>query len=239
MRNRGLVFGVMVALVVALGAAAVAQQNYTDPGLVPTGPFPTQNDFQRLGTLTFYPNRATFETAWPGLPMEDFTGTSVGNGGITACDPPLNSATNDACFTTGSVIDGFSLGVTVDTGGGMYVTINNVFVPCVNVGPNSFSDEADWNFSPAAAAVGMDLYTPLGGGETFGVEVFGPGGSLGSTNIVAGGTSAVFVGVDTTDAGGITRIEFREAVDGTGELFCDLEFGGAPVPVTLQSADVE
>ncbi|MCZ6727626.1 MAG: hypothetical protein O7A98_09790, partial [Acidobacteria bacterium] len=66
-----------------------------------------------------------------------------------------------------------------------------------------------------------------------------PGGSLGSAPVTGGGTSASFFGVDTVDPGGITGIEVREGVDGTGDLFCDLEFGDPPVPVALQSIDIE
>lgn len=232
---------IALAVLATLGAgAATAQQNFTDPGNVPTGPFKVDNIGGTEGATTFYVDRATFQASNPGLLAEDFTGTSVPGGGITACDSPLNSATNDACFSAGSVIPGFSLDIILDGGGGQYVTINNTLgLACVAVGPNSFVDETDWNFSPAVAAAGMDLYTPLGGGETFTIEAFGPGGSLGSMNYVAGGTAAVFFGIDTTDPGGITRIEVREAVDSTGDLYCDLEFGGVPVPVTLQSVDVE
>jgi len=234
---------ILLALAILASAGigmAAAQQHFTDPGLIPTGPFPVDNVGKTDGPTTWYVDRATFQAANPGLPLEDFTATSVPPGGITACNPPLDSTTNDACFSAGSVIPGFSLGVTVDGGGGQYVTINNALgLPCVAVGPNSFVDETDWNFNPAVAGAGLDIFTPLGGGETFTMEAFGPGGSLGTMNYVAGGTAAVFVGVDTVDPGGITRIEIREAVDSTGDLFCDLEFGGAPVPVMLQSIDVE
>jgi hypothetical protein len=230
-----------LALLVTVGAGiAAAQQNFTDPGNVPTGPFPVINDIKPFGSLTFYPDRASFQAANPGLPIEDFSGTSVPPGGITACDAPLNSATNDACFSAGSVIPGFTLNVIPDGGGGQYVVLNNALgMPCVGVGPNSFVDETDWDLGPAVAAVAFDLYTPLGGGEPFTVEVFGPGGSLGSAPIVGGGTAPSFFGVDSVDPGGITRVEIREGIDSTGDLYCDLEFGGAPVPVELQSIDVE
>ncbi len=228
-------------LAVATAGLAVAQDKFTDPGLVPTtNTTRVINDFKNLGPLTFYADRPSFQAANPGLPLEDFSGTSVPPGGITACTPPLNSATNDACFTAGSVVPGFTLGVFLDGGGGDYVVINQALgMPCVGVGPNSFVDDTDWDFSPAVAAVAFDLYTPLGGGEPYTVEIFGPGGSLGSTPITGGGLGGSFFGVDATDPGGISRIELREGIDSTGDISCDLEFGGVPVPVTLQSIDVE
>lgn len=228
-----------LALAATAGAGlAAAQQSFTDPGNVPTGPFPVVNDSRPFGTLTFYPDRASFQAVNPGLP--DFLGRSVPPGGITACSPPLDSATSDDCFRAGSVIPGFSLNIAFGGGGGQYAVLDHALgLPCVGVGPNSFADEADWDLSPAVAAVAFDLYTPLGGGEPFTVEIFGPGGSLGRAPITGGGTSASFFGVDTVDPGGIVRVEIREGIDGTGDLYCDLEFGGAPVPVTLQGIDVQ
>lgn len=234
MRKTWIVVG--MTLVVASTAAA---QQHTDPGLQPVPPVPVVNEFKNLGSLTFYTDRGTFQAAWPGLETEDFTGTSVPNGGSATCSPPLNSATNDLCFSTGSVVDGFSLEIFVDDGANEYVVLNNAFVPCVAVGPNFFVDETDWTFAPAVAAAGFDVYAPFNPGSSYSIEIFGSGGSLGSTNLVASGAVAVFFGVDTSDPGGITRIEVREAVDGQGELFCDLEFGATPVPVTLQSVELE
>jgi len=175
---------------------------------------------------TFYTDRATFEAANPGLILEDFTGTLVPDGNVISCAPPLNSATNDACFPTAGVAPGFDLGFTDDGGTGSYVTINNLFgVACVEVGPNSFVDELDLDFTPAVLAAGFDLYTPLGGADGFTIEAFGPGGSLGSTAFTSNSATASFFGVDTTNPLGITRIEVREDVDNTGELICDLQFG--------------
>ena len=194
---------VAVMLMVGIGGAQ-AQQSFSEvdpskvfPNASGVAP-PQQYGFtEKLGPLTFYSDRPTFQAAHPGLPLEDFTGTATSNGDIVACSPPLDSSTNDACFTTGSVIAGFALDVTIDGGGGQYVVLNNALgMPCVGVGPNSFADEADWDFSPA-------------------------------------------VDSDVERKGGITRIEVREAVDGTGDIFCDLEFGDPPVPVQLQSVDVE
>ena len=188
--------------------------------------------------VTFYTDRPTFQAAHPGLPLEDFTGGNTIPGEILSCTPPLNSATNDACFPTNGVISGFDLDVNIDTGGGLYVVLNNaVGMPCVGVGPNSFADDGEFNFSPARRAAGFDLYTPLGGGEPYTVNVFGPGGLLGSTATTGGGVVGTFVGADTADPGGIIRIELVEGVDGTGDIFCDLEFGEDPIPVELVSFD--
>ena len=232
----------LALLIAATAGLATAQDKYTDPGLVPTTQTaPIVGDYKPIGTLTFYADRGSFQAANPGLPLEDFTGTIVPPNNVCSDVPPLNSATNDACFPAGGVIPGFDLDVTIDTGGGAYVvlTVGFLGVSCISVGPNSFSDELDLDFSPAVMAAAFDLYTPLGGGEPYVIEVFGPGGSLGSTPATGGGLGGSFFGVDTVDPGGISRIEVREGIDGTGELICDFEFGGVPVPVSLQSIDVE
>ena len=75
-------------------------------------------------------------------------------------------------------------------------------------------------------------------GEPFTIEVFGTGGSLGSTPVVGGGLGATFFGVDTGDPGGIIRIEVREGIDSTGEIICDLEFG-IVIPVEITGFSVE
>ena len=72
----------------------------------------------------------------------------------------------------------------------------------------------------------------------FDIEIVGTGGSLGTTTAVACLTAPCFWGVDSDDVGGITSIIFTSAA-GEGELFCNVEFGGEPVPVELQSIDVE
>ena len=229
----------LAIIAVATAAGLDAAQNFSDPGIAAKGPFQVINNNPPLGTLTFYPTRALFQSANPGLPTETFAGTSVPPGTRNFCTPPLNSTTNDACFAAGSVIPGFSLSITVDGGANEYVVLNAALgLPCVAVGPNGFVDEPNFDLSPAVKAVAFDLFTPLGGGEPFTVEAFGPGGSLGSAPITGGGTSASFFGVDTSDPGGITRIEIREGIDKTGDLYCNLEFGGA-VPVELQSLEIE
>lgn len=89
-------------------------------------------------------------------------------------------------------------------------------------------------------AVGFDLLDPITPGGSFTVEVFGPGGSLGSTVVVGGNVpSGLFFGVDTSDPGGITSMNVTDVVGGEAELYCDLAFGGMPIPVELTGFSVE
>lgn len=236
---------VVTALVFGTAGAVTAQATkYTD-GPDPVIPQPVDNSLPPQGTLTFYPDRGAFQAAHPGLPVEDFTGTLVPPKGIVSCPGPLNNSTNDACFPSGGVIPGFELDPQGDggksgNGSADYVVLNDALTPCVAVGPNFFADETDWTLSPAVAAVAFDFYWEAGADPNFTIDIVGPGGTLGSVPFSApGGGTPAFFGVDTIDPGGITAILIRENSDGNGELFCDFEFGGAPVPVDLQSIDVD
>lgn len=242
MRTMRLIAAFAVLAIAGLGLAVAQPQNFTDPGLEPTLPLPVVNDLRPVGSLGFYPDRTSFQAAHPGLPLEDFSGTLVSDGGVVWCLGPLDSSTNDDCFATGGVVAGFDLTIVDDEAGDgdtEYVVLNHFLSPCVAIGPNAFIHEPDWNFSPPAGAVAFDFYSELGG-NTYVFEMFGPGGSLGSTPFSGvGGGVAAFFGVDTVDPGGITRIEVREDFNGSGDLFCNLEFGDSPVPVMLQSVGVE
>jgi hypothetical protein len=186
------------------------------------------------GSLTFYTDRAVFNTAHPGVPVEDFAATLVPPNSVGTCvGPTLNSATNNACFAPGGIRPGISV---VNTTGGDLVVLTPPFfgVPCVSVGPNAFGDAAELQFDPPVEAVGLDFES--NSGVPFTVTVFGPGGSLGSTTH-SGGIPGAFFGVDTSDGGGISRVTFNAAGQ-NGELFCNVAFG-QPVPVELQSFTIQ
>lgn len=237
----------ILMLIVLVAGPAVADQEFDRYSDVPPGTEPApwvggpMTPGENLPLLTFWTDRALFDAAFPGLPTEDWSGTSVGAGLIASCTPPLNSTTNDACFTPGSVLPGIELNVNVTTGGGDYVVIGAGALSNTNVlvGPNSFVDDLVLNFNPAVRAVGLDVVNPLAPGFTYDVEIFGTGGSLGTTT-VTDGTEGNFWGVDSTDVGGITSIVFDGfELSDHSELTALITFGGEPVPVELQSISVE
>ncbi len=244
MRNSKLAVLMLIFLVVGTAVADQEVVRYSDvpPGTQPApwvgGPIaPGEN----LPLLTFWTDRALFDAAFPGLPTEDWSGTSVPAGGVASCAPPLNSTTNDACFTAGSVLPGIELNVNVTTGGGQYVVLGVGFLSNTNilVGPNSFVDDLVLNFNPAVRAVGFDVVNPMTPGLTYNVEIFGTGGSLGTTT-VTDGSEGNFWGVDSTDVGGITSIVFNGGgLSENSELTALVTFGGDPVPVELQSINIE
>ena len=236
----------LVTMVAAAGISS-ADQPFEQWSAVPPGTPSTPSaggpstPGGQIEALTFWNDRGAFNAAFPGLPTENWSGTIVPAGGVASCAPPLNSTTNDACFTTGSVLPGIELDINVTTGGGQYVVLGVGFLGNVNilVGPNSFVDDLIFNFNPAVRAAGFDLVNPMTAGQTYNVTISGPGGVIGTTTAVDG-PEGNFWGVDSTDVGGITSIVF----DGGGsdvhsELTALVTFGGEPVPVELQSIDIE
>jgi hypothetical protein len=185
------------------------------------------------GSLTFYTSRAVFNAAHPGIPLENLAATNVPPNSVQGCPEPFNNMTNNGCFSPGDILPGISVWNT--TAVDLVVLTPPFFgVNCVAVGPDLFADHGEMQFDPPVEAVGFDLNSNVAG--PFTVEIFGPGGSLGTTT-AQGAIPALFWGVDTTDPGGISRITTNSAA-GSGELYCNVAFGFA-VPVELQSFEVE
>jgi hypothetical protein len=227
---------VLAAAVLAASSAQAQVEKYTDAKSSDRGAAARAARPSRpatLGSLTFYTDRTVFNTAHPGLPVETFAATLVPPNNVAQCTGPFNNATNNACFAPGGIRPGISV---VNTNGGDLVVLTPPFfgVPCVSVGPNTFTEAGELQFSPPVEAVGLDFESNTG--ALFTVTIFGPGGSLGTTTH-SGGIPGAFFGVDTTDAGGISRVTFSTA-GADGELFCNVAFG-EPVPVELQSFTIQ
>lgn len=233
--------GLLSAFVMTLATVAVAQaengryseqkQGARPPAAARAAEAPAAP--KTLGSLTFYSARALFDAAHPGLPVENFSATLVPANSVALCPSPINSASSDACFAPGGIRPGISVVNSVGTD--MAVLTPPFFgVNCVSAGPDQFSEHGELQFAPPVEAVGLDLESNVGGVYT--IEVFSPTGSLGTTTVTTTGIPGIFFGVDTSDAGGISRITFN-APGSTGELFCNVAFG-QPLPVELQSFEI-
>ncbi len=201
------------------------------PVAVPEGPpFP-----EISGSLTFYTDQTAFETDFPGLAMEDFSGTSVPPNSVLACTGPIDNATANECFAAGAVIPGFSLQIIPPASTApdlVILTPPFLGVSCNSVGPNSFTDSHQITFDPAVEAVGLDNINPLAAPTTLNIEVFGASGSLGTTTASSTFPES-FWGVSSAGEP-ITRIEFVDSVPGNENLLCNLQFGTVtPPPNTL------
>jgi hypothetical protein len=240
---------VMMIGVVLVAGLAVADGPYNQYSDVPSGTQPgasnpgVSHEGGTLRSLTFYNDRATFDAAFPGLPTEDWSNTLVAPAAIEACPGPFNSATNNTCFAPGGILDGIELDFVPDPTSTFQLVVIGAGAlgnTAVLAGPNTFADDMVFNFNPAVRAVGLDLVNPLNpGAGTYTVEIFGPAGSLGTTT-VSDGPEGNFWGVDSDDVGGITSIVFGGGgIGDNAELSTLITFGGEPVPVELQSFEIE
>lgn len=227
-----LVLTLMLLGVTVMVSAQEVVESYTEwantgspvlPNVGSGTPGPTTN----FGGLAFYTDRGTFQgDCGQPLALEDFSNTLVPPNGVLGCEPgPLNSATNNSCFATGGVIDGFTLSSSIPAEDLVVLTPPFLGVADVSVGPNTFGDDSEIAFSPAVDAVGLDFVGPLAN-FTVDIEIFDAAdNSLGTTTSPAG-LPASFWGVTSTTP--IGRIAVTEAL-GNGELYSNLEFGTCAV----------
>lgn len=218
---------IAASLTLVLSSATFAQQtNYADwvAAGQPALPENTSNSSNApLGGLTVFTDFASFDAAAPGLPIEDFEGGLTGAGGINTCNEPVNSASNDVCFTPGDLIDGFN--ITSSLGGGV-VALGVGIVPSqtsVVVGANSFAESTTISFDAADVdAVGFQL---LSNNEPNPITVT----AFDSSNSIIGTISAIpptYIGFTSNIP--IASVTIDEDA-GQGELFDDLSFGvGGP-----------
>ncbi|MDX1547454.1 MAG: hypothetical protein R3247_10725, partial [Rhodothermales bacterium] len=179
--------------------------------------------------LTFYTNRATFEATFPDLTEEDFEGAKTPPNNVCSDLTPLNSSTNDACYGPGAIVDGFEFNIDGNAGPPIdYALLTTGFfgAPSNVVGPNTFLDNAILDFTGAdpVFAAGFNATCIFNPGPIT-VEVFGPGGSLGSTTFTCPSSfPGAFVGV-SSDADEIVSIEFSNS-GAAAEVLDDILFGG-------------
>jgi hypothetical protein len=231
--------------VVVAPATAVAQTTLSDtparPGAnaIPSTP-------QTIGGTeaeTFYTDRAAFQAANPGLNLEDFESSLYppGSGILLACPQPANSAGSTGCYAPGDLLPGFSMtSPGAGTPGGELVILDGAAgfgsPPGIVLGSNTFTATTRIDFSPAVSAVGFDIVT-LTSGNPVTVNIYDASGVFinGQTDVAAGAAGS-FWGVDSTTPIGAVEILDPTLID--VELLDDMEFGD-PVPVDLQSFDVE
>lgn len=184
------------------------------------------------GALTVFTDNVSFQAAVNNpLASEDFEGGLVAAGGVATCTEPVSSASNDACYTPGDLIDGFS--VASSLGGGV-VTLGDGLIPqpTVVIGANTFTETTDIRFTANNIdAVAFDVMS--GGANPILVSAFDAGDTLIGTaalTLTGVGTPS-FIGV--TSPTPIARINIQDTTDG-GEVFDNLQFGqvnAGPPPV--------
>jgi hypothetical protein len=184
--------------------------------------------------LTFYVNRAAFNAANPGLPIEGFQNANTGTSVFTG---PLDSTTNNAQFSPGDILPGitFTDSPGPDAGAMFVVGPGQSTNPTTALGVNfPATDAMDILLNPGVSAVALDIFQNFGGGAQSGVtqpyvvDIFGTSGLLGSTVILVPSGQFGFFGVSSNVSGEIVRVSVnnRSAFD----VIDNVAFGGAAVP---------
>ncbi len=90
-----------VTVAFAVGVAAIAPMIWADEAGGPVREAPAAQGPE--GLFQTYSDAATFDAAFPGLPVEDFSATLVAPNAQGGCDEPIDAASNDACFAPGTI----------------------------------------------------------------------------------------------------------------------------------------
>jgi len=179
--------------------------------------------------LTFFDNQDSFNKTCPFLAVEDFEDTNAPPNVATSCTgDPLNSLTNDNCYSTGALIPGFSISDAVFN---MAVaTPNFQGITNVAVGPGNCSDDIVITFPKTIGtgvvnAVGMVIVS-VGNNTTVDVQVFVQGNVfLGTATVNVTPINGTFLGVLTEGGEQITRIELVETGTPQCDALYELSFG--------------
>lgn len=189
-------------------------------------PTPTTN-----GLLQFT-SQSDFESAFPGLPKEDFEESPIGSGLVDICTGPIDNTTNQPpnCFVPWDILDGLS----IDSDPGHQPRIVGIgyaslTTTSVTLASHPLSDILSISFSgPEIYAVGMDLAAGTAGG-TYQVKVYGAGNTLLETiTSPAATTSGVFFGLYSPQP--ITKITLD---NGINEFVDNIQFGGTASTLTF------
>jgi hypothetical protein len=182
--------------------------------------------------LTFYEDRATFDEAFPGLPVEDFEEANVNERQILPCAHPLNENSDNDCFSPGDILPGINIMASNDQFGFELAVIGQGYFlnPSKNVAVTVFSDAQILEFPGGALSVGMDLHV-YHTDENLLIEIHGNSGPLGSTQAMAN-SQGRFWGVSSDEA--ITMITILSLTN-QAEAVDNISFQ----PFNLDEADVE
>ncbi len=229
-RNVWMKILVFVFVLVLTGVVVAEEASYTSmdrwayqsSGTIEYAPLIPETD-----AINTYTDLATFEAANPGLTHEDYSSTLVPASSVLSDAGSLDYNTNNLLFALHTIVDGISLW---EQSGNDMVVLTPPFagVTSVSVGPNSFGDNAVYNFTLPTMAFGCFIVMP-NGGALVNIEVFGASGSLGTTSTTGATGDGAFWGVSCYDEN-ITKIEFN-CPGGDGELFANVQFG---LPTALQ-----
>lgn len=222
---------ILVALALGMTSTGVlAQDTYQDWAAAGQPDRPTSDasspSSDVRGGVTVFDDRAAFDAAVGALPLEDFDDGATGEDAVNTCTEPVNSASDDVCFSPGDLIAGFEV---TSSGGGGVVVLGDGFIgqPTAVIGANTFAEFTTVTFSePDVDAVALDAYSGSGGTSNVEVRVFDSAGALADTVTLATSAENVSEFFGILAPGPISRVEIETPEDG-GELIDNLAFGAA------------
>ena len=180
--------------------------------------------------LTFFPDRASFDAAEPGLPEQSFDAANLYGQPYVTQASPLTSATNDAVFAKGSILPGLKI---TTQRPGTVATALAVFaggpVGSKSVGNNWFGDTFLLEFPKGVKAVGTNIFANTASGTSFAgkitVGIYSGTKYLGSKTFSEAIGGFMFLGVASATLP-ITRVAFTWDGDGDAITFVsDVAFG--------------
>ena len=209
-------------------AIAESPSNYSGlpEGYVPAHGNPADLNMVGQGRdLTFYENMEEFMATYPEIAAnpECFDNTNVAPGEIEMCAGPFSSATDNACYSPGALIDGFTLDSFPLEGANVAIGVGALGNESVWVGPNNFDEHSKIQYDPAVDTVAMLFQLPQSP-ATLSVEIYGEGGELGLVEIEAG--MDTFLGISSTEPISYIRVLGEGAA---AELYDCIWFGNGAV----------
>lgn len=172
------------------------------PGTIPeqqgsstTGGARTQAVPQDLVGMHYYYDWSSFTAGAPGLPVEDFEDGNVTPGNFVVCPAPLDSTSNNACFTPGNILPGirFSDAPGPDPTGLVLLGSGQDGNPNKAIITNSAPDLFVINFTQPANAIGFEVQSHYNA-DTATISIYAVDGSLLDTRYVAATNSGTFFG---------------------------------------------
>lgn len=197
---------------------------------------------QALAQVTFTGDQAQFLADNPAAVSQDFFSHAIPPDQFTNCNSPVNSQSNDQCFTPGFIHRGVEFSVSQFTGDNLFVLFGPDYrgtgSPANVLAPSIFNQSFTITFPFVGAdAVGMLLgclqaETGLCS-ETLRVDVYGTdGGLLGSTTVSGTSQFNTFLGVESVQEIGRVSVlllgGLDENVQGATRVW--FKFGGHPIP---------
>lgn len=197
-----------------------------------------------LAQVSFETNEATFDANNPGLSVQDFQAAGVASGTIRTCTAsPINSSTNDNCFSPGDILPGLDF---VDNpgpdSGGLLVlgdSTNGSANPANVLTNNTIANALDVEFTGTTTAVGLTIGCVSTAGacsETIVLSVFGATDNfLSSTNVAVTDAVDSFIGIRSVEAISRISMDFLAPDGNTVKAIHEIKFGEVP---TVRIVDV-